>query len=458
MSKVLLVAYHFPPVGGLGAAGSQRMHKFAKHLPAFGWEPIVLTLREDEYEDYLKIDSSLMEQVSRDLQIERTGKFRLLTPLLTLKNTVLRRRNRSESPSDGDAAVAAGVAPRQSKSAYQKFKDAVTDLFEIPDETAGWIIPATRRGRRVIKQADVDLILATGRPWTTLIIGGLLKMLTGRPLILDFRDPWMTNPFRIEYSGIKNAAERRLERWVVKSADLVIGNTEELRQEFVERFGQDDPDKFISVLNGFDAEEFASVKPEPRRDALRDSFLLLHSGFLYGRRDPRPVIEAIRRLRDEGHLDRVHFHCELVGNVHLDYDLAELIRELDLDDIVSLRGEVSYVESLAAVAACDVALLLQPGTTTQVPSKLFEYIGLGKRMLTIAPAESSVAAIVKGNALGSFSEPEDVPGIAAAIGEEIDAWQARTGESGIADEDRDRFDVRNCVQLLADNMNKIRKT
>ena len=41
MKKVLMVAYHFPPLAG--SSGIQRTLRFAQQLPEFGWEPIVLT-------------------------------------------------------------------------------------------------------------------------------------------------------------------------------------------------------------------------------------------------------------------------------------------------------------------------------------------------------------------------------------------------------------------------------
>ena len=41
MKKVLLITYYWPPAGG---AGVQRVLKFAKYLPQFGWIPIVLTV------------------------------------------------------------------------------------------------------------------------------------------------------------------------------------------------------------------------------------------------------------------------------------------------------------------------------------------------------------------------------------------------------------------------------
>ena len=41
MKRVLMIAYHFPPLAG--SSGIQRTLRFVQHLPALGWEPMVLT-------------------------------------------------------------------------------------------------------------------------------------------------------------------------------------------------------------------------------------------------------------------------------------------------------------------------------------------------------------------------------------------------------------------------------
>ena len=40
MKRVLMVAYHFPPLAG--SSGIQRTLRFVQHLPALGWQPLVL--------------------------------------------------------------------------------------------------------------------------------------------------------------------------------------------------------------------------------------------------------------------------------------------------------------------------------------------------------------------------------------------------------------------------------
>ena len=43
MKRVLMVAYHFPPLAG--SSGVQRTLRFVQQLPQHGWEPLVLTVQ-----------------------------------------------------------------------------------------------------------------------------------------------------------------------------------------------------------------------------------------------------------------------------------------------------------------------------------------------------------------------------------------------------------------------------
>ena len=43
-----MVAYHFPPLAG--SSGIQRTLRFVQHLPALGWQPLVLTASPNAYE------------------------------------------------------------------------------------------------------------------------------------------------------------------------------------------------------------------------------------------------------------------------------------------------------------------------------------------------------------------------------------------------------------------------
>ena len=71
MHRVLMIAYIFPPIGG---AGVQRTAKFAKYLPEFGWQPIILTVSNSSLPE---VDVSLSEELPGDLPVYRAPDVKL---------------------------------------------------------------------------------------------------------------------------------------------------------------------------------------------------------------------------------------------------------------------------------------------------------------------------------------------------------------------------------------------
>src|SRR5262249_16869985 len=63
---LLLIAYHFPPVGE--SSGIQRTLKFASYLPALGWEALVLTISPRAYE---RLNQGQMAEIPAGMVIER---------------------------------------------------------------------------------------------------------------------------------------------------------------------------------------------------------------------------------------------------------------------------------------------------------------------------------------------------------------------------------------------------
>ncbi len=64
--KVLFCAYIFPPIGG---AGVQRSLKFVKYLRKSGYEPIVLTVGENDGK--LSGDISMLKEIPDDITVIR---------------------------------------------------------------------------------------------------------------------------------------------------------------------------------------------------------------------------------------------------------------------------------------------------------------------------------------------------------------------------------------------------
>ena len=66
MPRILLVAYHFPPLAG--SSGIQRTLRFVQHLPKFGWQPMVLSAHPRAYERVSDDLSAEVEKAKAELE------------------------------------------------------------------------------------------------------------------------------------------------------------------------------------------------------------------------------------------------------------------------------------------------------------------------------------------------------------------------------------------------------
>ena len=64
--RVLMIAFHFPPLAG--SSGIQRTLRFVQHLPAHGWQPLVLTAHPRAYE---ATSADLLGSIPPDTVVER---------------------------------------------------------------------------------------------------------------------------------------------------------------------------------------------------------------------------------------------------------------------------------------------------------------------------------------------------------------------------------------------------
>src|SRR3954462_3315541 len=84
MKKIIIVAPHFPPSN---LAAVHRTRLFAKHLPSFGWEPIIVTGHPDYYEE--ETDWNLHEMLPKGLRVE-TVKAIPVKPVRTIGDIGIR--------------------------------------------------------------------------------------------------------------------------------------------------------------------------------------------------------------------------------------------------------------------------------------------------------------------------------------------------------------------------------
>jgi len=451
--KILFLAYLYPPAGGKGLPGVQRTVKFVRHLSCP--KKYVLTLRDDLYPDFFSTDNRLPLPVNGEV-IVRTGVTDIFRVFLKIREG-LRRLTGGKSSVQAYPHTRGHLKAEPSDSAKKsipgRLKDIISEILTFPDYAYNWIVPTLYQGQRLIRQNNIDVIFATGMPWTSMVIGWLLKRLTGAKLISDFRDPWANNPFLTDKSALMKSLDAYMEQKIVTTADIVSLNTEELRKDFVSRYPDLPEDKFVTLVNGYDANDFKGVELGESQTE-KGKLLLSHAGFLYGLRDPKPIFEAIGKLREK--------HAEIAGKIRLrqmgytrlNYDLNRFLTENSLNMNYEDTGPLPFTRCLQNMAGSDILVIIQQDTKTQIPSKIYEYIYLNKPILTIASKEGALGKMIKTYQFGVIFEPDDIGGLAdylfqkASDKEKYDRLEAKY-EHGY------QFDVENITKQLEQIINKI---
>ena len=420
--KALFIAYIFPP---LARAGVHRTVRFARYLPALGWDVTVLTIAEPYYPPQSPVDRELLTKIPPEVKIAATPAFQGVERLFRLKDAVRLRparpaqSNEACSPAAAESAAKpmqaenGSVAAQAKKRGWrQHTKDFLYDLITTPDKEVNWLAPALHHALKLHRRDKFDLIYSTAPPFTGHVMAKYLKRLTGLPWVADFRDPWARAPWKAEIlSGSwRGKVVARLERQFVERADRVILNTEWNRREFSQHYGATLAPKFSVITNGFDPQDFSGM---PARAQLHTKMVITHTGALYRRRNPLEFFQACENLLQHRVISPQELEIRFIGVI-----APELYKSFEgsseLRQMITVLPQVSHREALAFQMESDVLLILQPGTSVSVPGKIFEYIGMRKRILALTPA-GATADIVRENNLGPVVDPENVPAIESAL-------------------------------------------
>jgi glycosyltransferase involved in cell wall biosynthesis len=342
--KLLIITFHFPPMAG---AGVFRVLGFVRHLPAFGWQSVVVAPPRFSLEP---IDEALLGRVPPE-----TAVYHVPYPEGSIWKVIHR-------------FYPGNVWPKLAAAA----------------------------SHRAIRQHRPDAILTSGPPHFTHLLGRHLRRWTGLPWVADFRDPWVAGDRSPVTWTIRNR-DQRDESSVMREADAIVANTPGSLDLLCRAYPQYAA-KMSAITNGYDPEEFAT-SPEPRRSG--STIEIVHTGVIYANRSPIPFLDAVKRLEVValgGRTVRVRLIGDFV-DARQKEQIEHSVRE-GMKASVSLEGRVPYAESIRTIVQADVLLLLDsPGRRAGVPAKLYEYIGAGRPILALAEPECDVAWVLRESGL-----------------------------------------------------------
>jgi glycosyltransferase involved in cell wall biosynthesis len=390
--KLLYISAHFPPSA---ASGVFRTLGFLQGLTSRNWDISVLALKEVKEE---RVDRKLLERVPPQVSVKRTGYWDPFSLKSAVAN-IFRRKRVGESKSASDPAPIAEVklcCDASPDSERTSWKDKISYILKTPDSYIGWVPVAVFRS--LISLQRPGLILATAPPFSSLLIGVLLKKVWRVPVVVDLRDPWVLNPFRALRPGPAGKLDRVFEHFVLAHADGIVLNTDEARKCY-EKYYPQYAGKMITITNGFD-ERFLSVSP--RETTPDDCLRVIHVGALYGARSPVALLEAIEYFPE--------ITVELYGPGTEKYSGLAGSRVL-------LSPSVEHNTAIALQKGADVVLLIGNCVreSVQIPAKLFEALAIARNIWLIDTADSPTRKLLRKEGIPHYFSLNEAAEIKATL-------------------------------------------
>ena len=371
MMKILLIAQSYYPYN---SPGSHRIHSFAKYLPKHGFTPTLLCVDWNR-ETCLRMGRGASYGYAASLEgkdVCRTLRVSFLSP----------------EPSR-----------LRSEIGYLRPLSGGNGLFPV----------LLARGRQLLREEKFDIILATSGPLLIVNVAWHLSRLNGMLWVADLRD--IAGQLRLRYPWSRPWAWRswpylaweiHQEAMVCRQATAVVTVSAPLAEKLRKR----SVGKVQVILNGFDPDDYAAIVPRKT-----DAFRVVYAGVIQAGRNPSPLFDALDLLLEQETIRADDFEVCFFGppqqqfEPYLDGRRCKALVRLEAwksrDEILKITAEASLLLQLA-----------HSGDGGIVTSKLFEYLGTRRPILSIPKDHGVVDAILEETGAGqSATSPTEVAAI-----------------------------------------------
>jgi glycosyltransferase involved in cell wall biosynthesis len=258
-----------------------------------------------------------------------------------------------------------------------------------------------------------DLVHVHNMP-DVLVFAAIVPKLLGAKIILDLHDPMpelMQTIFKLPENSFNVVVLKRLEKWSIRFADLVLTVNLACKKIYSSRSCQ--PHKIKVVINSPDDEIFR-FQPGDVRDVNGTNgnepkpFVILYHGSLVHRNGFDLAVEALAKVRKTIPSARLS-----VCGKRTDFfeKVMASAQQRGLDRNVDYLGVRNLKEIVAAIEDCDLGIIPNHRnifTEINTPTRIFEYLALAKPV--VAPKTKGIQDYFGDNDLIFFElgNPDDL--------------------------------------------------
>ena len=336
------------------------------------------------FEPNTRVGAKRFSFLSRILE----GKYPELHVLTLKEKCILQKDNFVASAGTIHCAGMYPAYPFKVTNIFKRiFNRLWVDYLCLVDQSSGWILPALFKGFKIIKANKINLIIATGPPFSPMVVAYFLSFLGKTKLILDYRDPW-TNRHQNYSRKSGRRINQRLEKLCISRASAVVFCSRIMMESFRDSLGKYTKATYHVVTNGFYNRD--TTEPLDLENGARN---MVYAGSLSGERRIELLAEPLSHLLDEGTISKNSFRCHIFGK--LKNEDREIIRKYGLSEIFKEQPRVPYAQIIKYMKGADI-LFLPSGSDVSyaIPYKFFDYLSVKRPILAVAPQNSAVAELM----------------------------------------------------------------
>lgn len=435
MRRALLVTPYWPPVNRVGV---WRVLRTARYLKDYHWEPVICTpIPEQVYKDIPHLDAHC---VAPDIEVIRPSAF---VPSMAIARALgapkrwMSSKKRSKSLSSlhkltelldrGSFKIIANLLP--------------------PDQFVEWGVQAAQelKGR---EELQIDVVWVTGGPFGFFVAGVLIAEALGKPLVLDYRDPWTTHrEARTWWLSTPQSVLRMIEGWALKRASAVGYIHREALIANRAAFGQKSGARWSVIRNSFDPIDLGNLAPR----SLSEEYgapALVYAGNFYQERSAKGILETLVEL-DQLDPESREYPLTLHLFGQLDPPAMSVLREHALSESRLKLYPRHSADEIGAIMRGAEALLLVIGEggghQVALSGKLWDYLAAGRPILGLGPRVAAAKQLITDHNLGVWVDSCDREALLSTL-KQI----SRDGLAQPSDQDLSGFHARHMSQAVAE--------